>query len=67
MCAWLGSRHKFLHVCGRGHSSGAPGKVKVDQCKVMGGGWPGVPPVQNGRINLHTFVMPPALLHLLYE
>ena len=37
MCAWLGSRHKFLHVCGRGHSSGAPGRVKVDQCKVMGG------------------------------
>ena len=52
MRAWLGSRHKFLHVCGRGHSSGDPGRVKVDQCKVMGGGGrPGVPPIQNGGIN----------------
>ena len=49
-------RGQVLHVCGREHKSGAPGSVGVDGCKVMRGGRPGVPPVQNGRINFTIHV-----------
>ena len=51
---------QVLHVCGRGHRGGAPGRVGVDGCKVMGGGGrPGVPPVQNGRINSFSVISLP--------
>ena len=40
MCM-VGGQAQVLHVCGRGHRGAAPGRVGVDGCKVMGGGWLG--------------------------
>ena len=54
--AWLGQKHKFFMCVAGGTGVGLQGGWGWMECKVMGGevGWPGVPPVQNGDINLHS-------------